>query len=87
MKLILCKKCSDVFKLDREWRDCKCGECSGKYLNDLDAIYSGEYAVPIGFANSTLVDAIKNQPMRGMGKEFTAFVIPTICPTMKKKCQ
>jgi len=33
-------------------------------------------AVPIGFANSTLVKAVHNQPKDGMGENFTSFVIP-----------
>ena len=40
-------------------------------------------AVPIGFANSTLVRAVHNQPKDGMGENFTAFVIPKICSTYK----
>ena len=83
MKLILCKNCSDVFKLSQMMRSCKCGMSQGRYLNDLDAEYSGSSAVPLGFANSTLVEAIHKQPEDGMGTEFVAFVIPKECPTMK----
>lgn len=86
MKLIYCKKCHDVFKLDHELRYCKCYSCWGLYLDDgLNAVYKGRCAVPLGFANSTLVEAVHNQPKEGMGEEFTAFVIPKKCPTMKRK--
>jgi hypothetical protein len=85
MKLILCHNCQDVFKLDYKLRSCKCGQSKGKYLKDgLNATYQGENAVPIGFANSTLVKAVNNQPESGMGKEFVAFVIPKKCPTFQK---
>ena len=85
MKLILCKMCQDVFKLDLVPRTCKCGACVGSYLADgLNAVYSGP-AVPIGFGNTTLAEAIRNQPEVGDGKEFTAFVIPKKCGTMVKQ--
>lgn len=85
MKLILCPECHDVFKLDYKPRECKCGACKGHYYEDgLTAEYSGP-AIPLGFANSSLADAIKKQPKRGQGKEFIAFVIPKSCPTFRKK--
>lgn len=85
MKLILCKKCQDVVRLiQEEERTCKCGSCSGKYEDDLHAYYKGEHAVPMGFANSTLVNAVVNQPESGMGSNFTAFIIPKECPTFEK---
>ena len=85
MKLILCTECHDVFKLDYKERRCKCGRTWGMYEdNGLWAQYSGDTAVPLGFANSSLVKAIDNQPQEGMGEEFVAFVIPIECPTMEK---
>ncbi len=82
MKLILCYKCQDVVKGDFAPRTCKCGASGIQYLNDLNAIYWGD-AVPLGFANSSLVDAVSHQPLGGMGREFKAFVIPVVCPTFK----
>ena len=47
MKLIVCTECWDVFKLDFEIRNCKCGKCSGRYLDDgVHSEYRGETAVP-----------------------------------------
>ena len=84
MKLLLCKKCQDVVRLSEdEKRICECGKVGGKYIDDLNAVYFGEMAVPIGFANSSLVNAIYNQPEEGMGETFNAFVIPKVCPTYK----
>ncbi len=83
MKLVLCTECWDVFKLAMEPRSCKCGLCSGHYKDRLNAVYSGEEAMPLGFANGSLMLAMGEQPKEGMGKEFTAFVIPEICPTME----
>ena len=83
MKLVLCMLCYDVFKLDEELRKCKCGQCEGRYLNHIDAEYKGKHAVPLGFANSSLIRSVSQQPSSGNGKEFTAFVIPKDCPTMR----
>lgn len=84
MKLIICTECWDVFKLEHETRRCKCGKCEGRYLEDgLNAEFKGETAVPIGFANTSLLEAIEAQPDVGWGKEFTAFVIPKVCKTME----
>lgn len=84
MKLIFCPKCQDVVKLDLGGRLCKCKASGGYYKRDeLNAVYTGA-AIPLGFANSTLVEAIENQPDEGMGEGFVAFVIPKSCPTFKK---
>lgn len=82
MKLVLCKECQDIVRLiEDKKRVCQCGKVGGKYVDDLNAVYFGDVAVPIGFANSTLVKAIANQPENGMGVNFTAFVIPKTCDT------
>lgn len=62
---------------------CECGRSYGQYHEDgLHATIGGGDAVPLGFANSTLVRALENQPEEGMGKRFEAFVIPKKCPTV-----
>jgi len=82
MKLLLCRDCQDIFNLQvGVMRSCKCGKVKGQYLDDVMAEYYGREAVPIGFANSTLVEAINKQPPEGMGKDFTAFVMPRKCPS------
>lgn len=84
MKLIFCPHCGDIVKLRSEsWRSCYCGESYGVYHNDgLHASIAGG-ALPIGFDNFTFVDAVMNQPTRGMGARFTAFVIPKECDTVE----
>jgi hypothetical protein len=86
MKLILCRCCQDVFKLRvEEERTCACGQVGGKYLKDgVNAVYWGENAVPIAFGNSTLADAIIAQPEESWGENFTAWVIPKVCYSMRK---
>jgi len=83
MKLILCPHCQDVRKLDKILTTCKCGKSYGRYLDDLNAEYSGD-AIPLGFSNSSLLSAIKHRPGQGNGAIFTAFVIPKQCSTYKK---
>jgi hypothetical protein len=83
VKLLLCLKCKDVFNLNYALKKCSCGEVEGKYLDKLNATYKGENAVPIGFDNFSFADAIRNQPIEGMGERFTAFTIPKDCPTFK----
>jgi hypothetical protein len=82
VKLILCPHCSDVVKLTGQKRSCKCGRCSGRYLDSLRAEITPE-AIPIGFDNLSLVDAVASRPGSGQGKPFQAFVIPLECPTIR----
>jgi hypothetical protein len=83
MKLILCPRCEDVIKLNRAGRFCECGRSWGRYLDDgVNSEISGE-AIPLGFANSELRIALANRPKAGMGRTFTAFVIPVHCDTVQ----
>ena len=85
MKLILCNANQNTIGLIQdEERFCECGKCSGKYTDDLNAWYKGgEFVVPLGFANGSLVKAVYNQPKEGWGEDFSAFVIPESCTTFK----
>jgi hypothetical protein len=85
MKLIFCNKCTDVVRLTTEKiKMCDCGRSSGKYTDKLNAWYKGP-CTPLGFANSTFVHALKNQPESDWGETFTAFVIEKDCKTFKNK--
>lgn len=91
MKLLLCLKCQDVIKLDvlGDHRRCKCGSSYGRYVDDINAEYGGPHAMLIGFANSSLVEAIRDQKQRGdrmdgMGRRFEAFIIPDGASSVKK---
>src|SRR3990167_4101113 len=90
MKLLLCGKCQDIFKLDFKQRSCKCGKTEGQYLKDgLNAVYSGENAIPLGINNHDLklkVTKIWRYNWKDkFGVPIEAFIIPTNCPTMKKR--
>ncbi|WP_270363304.1 hypothetical protein [Bacillus paranthracis] len=84
MKLLMCLECNDIFNLALSEKSCSCGRSKGKYVNQQLAEYTGEFALPIGFSNPSLIQAIKDQPNEGFGKEFTAFVIPKNCRTFLK---
>lgn len=88
MKLLYCARCLDVFSLrEDETRYCSCGKTSGGYVDSVNAVYSGEYAKPLGFENHSFFEARLNQPKHDTGKgvEFTAFVIAEDCPTFRKE--
>lgn len=47
MKLIYCRKCQDVVRLFPEvLRQCKCGACWGRYLDDRRAEFGGKEPCP-----------------------------------------
>ena len=84
MKLFICKSCYDVVSLRvSSIRYCECKKSGGHYLDSLNAEYWGE-AIPLGFSNSSLLNAIQNRPQNGKGRSFEAFVIPVYCSTYKK---
>lgn len=85
MKLLMCLECNDIFNLDLSEKSCSCGRSKGIYINQQLAEYTGKSAVPLGFSNPSFIQAIKDQPNEGIGKEFTAFVIPKNCETFFRK--
>ena len=82
MKLLFCPDCKDVFKLQKVVKSCLCGKCSGRYINNIYAVYNE--GIPLGFDNTSLGMAITAQPVAGWGKRFEAFVIPKNAPTLTK---
>lgn len=82
MKLIFCTECHDIVKLTHSKRVCSCSQSWGRYEDNINARIGGK-AVPLGFANPSFVQALKSRPESGDGREFCAFVIPKVCPTVK----
>lgn len=86
MKLIFCPECWDVVKLAvSAERKCECGKSYGRYKEDRLNAYIGGLAIPLGFANPSLVAALDEQPEKGPGRRFEAFVIEKNCPTIEVK--
>ena len=56
-------------------------------MNKFDGIYTGP-SIPLGFANHSFLEAVKNQPKKHQGprtgERFEAFVIEKECPTFRK---
>lgn len=86
MKLIFCEKCKDVVAIRPQKRSCFCGASWGQYLNSLDAVFGGE-SIPLGFANSSFLEALRDQPTTGSGAVFMAFVIEKNCPTFRRDAE
>lgn len=60
MKLLFCKDCWDIFKLDTELRQCKCGKVKGKYLSDNLTAEISETAISLAIGNGSLARAIND---------------------------
>lgn len=86
MKLLFCRKCQDVIRLQPEERVCLCGETGGRYFDKTKAVYWGDSAVPLGFNNRSLAGALKEPVIIGHGRVFEAFICPVICRTFEKVC-
>lgn len=88
MKLVYCTKCHDIIRLRRVTKICDCGKVAGKYIDDINAVYCGESAVPMGIDNHDLKFVLNfyNAPASGReyGPRITAFLIRKDCETMKK---
>lgn len=85
MKLMFCPRCADVQKLSTSRvRRCECGRSWGYYRPDgLNAEIGGD-AIPLGFVNASLAEAVRNRPESGKGERFTAFVIPRSAPRVRE---
>jgi hypothetical protein len=66
MKIIYCMSCGDLFRLEFEKKDCKCGRSSGQYTTSEMAKFSGD-ALPIGIANPDLETAARRFPRKTTG--------------------
>ena len=83
MKLLHCNKCGDTVSLFYEIRKCRCKLSWGKYYEDgLYAVVGGP-CTPLGFANYSYHEALRQQPEVGPGRKFEAFVIEKKCPTIE----
>jgi len=86
MKLLYCSKCKSIFNLTDTMKHCACGETKGMYIDNLNAVYAGDYAVPLGIANGDFHRALESETRKlyNISVVFDAFVIEPDCPTFKK---
>jgi len=94
MKLLMCTECGDIFNLKYETKTCTCRKTEGRYIDQLNATYNGP-AIPIGFANTSFLEASRRQTFMNIlerdskdvcraGEEFTAFIIPEWATSLEK---
>lgn len=76
MKLLLCRSCTDVVRAEVvDWRSCRCGLSSIRYLEDgHHAEVKGVHAEVIGILNGSLVQALRSDLDAPTGPEIAAFV-------------
>ncbi len=61
MKLLFCKNCYDIVKLQLlKTRKCKCGACSGKYINEKTVEYRGLDAVILSINDADIRSLAQN---------------------------
>lgn len=86
MKLIFCLSCSDVVNLVRhEERRCSCGSCYGMMDSESTGWYKGVTCLPVHFNIGSFADACFNQPSKGRGRMFEAFVLADKNLTLEKR--
>lgn len=78
MKLLFCNNCQSIFSLSYNLKRCDCRETSGRYIDKLNAKYSGP-ATMLGFSNSEFQEALGFK-----GLVFKAFTIKEPCQTFKR---
>jgi len=80
MKLAYCPICFDIFKLIKDVRSCSCGMSSGliKTRNGFRVAQINGPVKLIGIKDPSFFEAVHNQPYKGPGKEFVAFVMPKV---------
>lgn len=85
MKLLMCPHCSDLFNLvlGRE-KVCSCGKTRGKYVDQLNAIHSGD-GMLLGINSPQFINALRLMKFDNKSTDFTAFTIHNDCKTFVKK--
>lgn len=82
MKLLFCKNCGSVFSLNLNFeKSCDCGKTKGEYIDNRNAVFSGDNAVMLGFDNFNFKTVLNNL---STNTDFKAFVIKEPCLTFKR---
>ena len=58
MKLLLCPRCQDIFKLAYSTRQCACGLVAGRYNEDGHTAVSNGKGISLALDNNYIIDAI-----------------------------
>ena len=84
MKLLHCSRCQDIFSMTFSLKTCSCGKTSGVYIDALNVVYAGKYAICLGIDNQALDIAISKQSVDGEGVKFESYVVPSWCSSTIK---
>jgi hypothetical protein len=89
MKFLFCPDCQDVVRLIETERYCQCGKIHGRYVNKLNAEFTGNATV-LGFDNLSLARALHAQRHFGdlqirKGRVFEAFIVPISARSVTKR--
>jgi hypothetical protein len=85
MKLLFCKHCGDVLKLQRRQRACECGRSAGRYLADGDACeITGEWALLLGLSNAALEGAARRERAPGETVQLWAWLFAPDYPKVRR---
>lgn len=78
MKLLYCKACNDLVRLQREWRLCNCRRSAGRYEDAARAIVAGEPAFAVGIMGDAITRAISDVATASgrFGPAFSGWVFP-----------
>lgn len=98
MKLFCCAKCNQIFNLTHWYQECEGEHGGGQYIDHVNAKVWGDPTriFVLGFANTSFINALRDQihigdqrlestferHMTPRGREFTAFVIPEVSPSV-----
>lgn len=80
MLLIFCRKCFDVFKLEKICRWCSCGSCGGASVEDNSYVHWGGDHHVLKMSVDNLKDLVFTPP-RWEGVEIGLIAVPTIRST------
>ena len=84
MKLLLCLKCSSIFSLSNKEKFCECKACSGYYKDKTNAVYKGDFAVPLVMGTLSLEEALVDQERNNRNSNFDSWIVSPKSPSYKK---
>ena len=76
MFLIFCRKCSDIFKLEKMCRWCSCGSCGGAAVQESYVHWGSSHHV-LRLSEENMKDLIFT-PERWKGFEVALIAVPTV---------
>ena len=73
MKLLFCPKCDDMFKLTYKHKSCECGEVTGNYIDNTNAVTNGK-GISVAIGNGSFIDAYNKLKFCGDKEERDFYI-------------